>query len=370
MTRHVKHAALLAASMLCTAVVGGCERESEQADEESAGARDEQRASRTRGADDAVSPREIEPVQPLPLHAEMQIDRSKVELGRRLFFDTRLSGDGTLSCASCHRLEHGGAEPERVSTGIRGQRGPINAPTVLNSGYQFRQFWDGRAADLREQAGGPITNPIEMGSTWERALEVVRGDPTYRQLFGAAYPQGIDEASVRDAIAEYERSLVTPAPFDDYLRGNRHAIDERARRGYEQFKSIGCVACHNGILLGGTSFQKLGVVRSYFEDRGNVTHADLGRYNVTLRESDRHLFKVPTLRNVEQTAPYFHDGTRATLADAVQAMGHYQLGRDLTETETNDVVAFLRTLTGELPEWAHPPEGEVRAPEPAERRRN
>ncbi len=303
----------------------------------------------------AVAPGEIEPLQPLPTLAEVHFDAKRLALGRRLFFEKRISGDGTVACASCHMLDHGGAEPSRTSTGIHGQIGPINAPTALNSGYQFKQFWDGRAADLREQAGGPITNPIEMGSSWDLTLAALRADPSYVDSFGAAYPDGITEANVRDAIAVYEGALVTPSPFNRYLRGDAGAISKQAREGYALFKSAGCTACHNGILVGGTSFQKLGVVHDYFADRGHPTPADLGRFNVTQREEDRHFFKVPTLRNIALTAPYFHDGSRATLADAVRAMGHYQLGRELSDAEVARLVAFLRTLTGQLPPWARPP---------------
>ena len=243
---------------------------------------------------------------------------------------------------------------KRTSTGIRGQIGPINAPTVLNAGLNFRQFWDGRAADLAEQAAGPVTNPIEMGASWDKVLASLAEDDAYPAAFAALYPDGITQANVTNAIAEYERDLVTPSPFDRYLRGERDAIPELARQGYETFKAVGCTACHTGQNVGGTMYQKMGLVRDYFTDRGEPTEADLGRFNVTHAESDRHFFKVPTLRNVALTAPYLHDGSRQTLEETVQVMGRYQLGRELTDEQVKQIVAFLNTLTGELPEHARP----------------
>lgn len=299
------------------------------------------------------TPRTGEPVAALP---EVQTNEQKVLLGRRLFHDTRLSGDNTLSCASCHSLDTGGAEHRRVSTGIRGQQGPINAPTVLNSALNFVQFWDGRAADLAAQAAGPVANPIEMGAQWPQVVERVRADATYLASFTAAgFADGVTQANITNAIAEYERSLRTPSRFDRYLLGEDDALTETERRGYETFKSVGCVSCHMGAGIGGTTYQRMGARRDYFADRGNLTEADNGRYNVTQQEGDRHFFKVPLLRNVELTAPYFHDGTQATLEDAVRAMGRYQLGLDLTASQVEDLVAWLKSLTGELPAHARMP---------------
>ncbi len=312
----------------------------------------------------AVAPTpEPEPLLPLePLEVNME----KVALGRRLFHDTRLSGDGTISCSTCHSLDNGGAEPRRTSTGIRGQIGPINSPTVLNSALNFVQFWDGRARDLREQAAGPVENPIEMGATWDQVVAKLGEDESYRTAFAALYPDGITKANVTDAIAEYERLLITPSPFDRYLRGERDAISEAAREGYETFKSVGCTACHTGRNVGGTMYQKMGLVRDYFADRGNLTDADLGRFNVTQAASDRHFFKVPTLRNVALTAPYLHDGSQATLPDVVRVMGRYQLGRELTDAQVAGIVAFLESLTGTLPEGARPEGAEAPAAATAE----
>lgn len=293
-----------------------------------------------------------EPLEPLPT---VQTDARKVVLGRRLYHDTQLSGDNTLSCASCHSLDLGGADARRTSIGIRGQVGPINSPTVLNSGLNFVQFWDGRAATLEEQAVGPVENPVEMGATFEQVIPRLNADATYREAFAAIYEDGITKANIADAIAEYERTLLTPSRFDRYLKGDRGAITAEERRGYETFKEVGCTACHTGPNIGGSMYQKMGLVRDYFAVRGNVTTADFGRYNVTRDEADRFRFKVPTLRNVALTAPYLHDGSQQSLEDVVKVMGRFQLGRDLTDAQVRDIVAFLRSLTGEIPADARMP---------------
>jgi cytochrome c peroxidase len=292
---------------------------------------------------------------PLP---EPNVDMTKVALGRRLFFDTRLSGDGTLSCVSCHSFDHGGAERRATSLGISGAVGPINSPTVLNASLNFAQFWDGRAGDLREQARGPVTNPIEMGSSFERVVTALAADPTYVADFRTVYTDGITETNIVDAIAEYESALITPAPFDRFLRGDETALSADERAGYELFTTVGCTSCHGGASLGGTMYQRLGLVREYFgRELGRpLTEADNGRFNVTLRETDRHRFKVPTLRNVALTAPYLHDGSQATLDEAVLVMGSHQLGQDLEPEQVRLVVAFLGALTGTLPEYARAPD--------------
>lgn len=298
-----------------------------------------------------------EPIQALPA---VQTNMDKVVLGRRLYFDPILSGDGTISCATCHSLDHGGAEPRAVSTGINSQSGPINSPTVLNAGFNFRQFWDGRAADLREQAEGPVENPLEMGTTFAEAIERIRGDEWYVERFGALYGGEITKQNITDAIAEYERSLVTPSPVDAYLNGDESALDEQQQRGYALFKEVGCSSCHMGVNVGGTMYQKMGVVEDYFALRGGeLTEADQGRFNQTQSESDRHFFKVPTLRNVALTPPYFHDGSQQDLDEAVRIMGRVQLGRRLDDAQVADIVAFLRALTGELPAHARIPDDEM-----------
>ncbi len=285
-----------------------------------------------------------EPIEPLPLQVEL--DPAKVALGKLLFHDPRLSRDDSISCASCHRLDHGGADNAPVSTGVDGAKGPINAPTVLNSGFNFRQFWDGRAASLEDQAAGPVHNPIEMGSNWEQVLEKLARDASLTAQAAEVYADGLNGANIVDAIATFERSLITPSRFDRYLRGERSAISTDEQRGYQLFKDYGCIACHQGINVGGNMYQVFGVMGNYFDKRGGATKADLGRYNVTGLESDRHVFKVPSLRNVALTAPYFHDGSAATLDDAVDVMFRYQLGRSAPAADKALIVQFLNTLTG------------------------
>jgi cytochrome c peroxidase len=218
---------------------------------------------------------------------------------------------------------------------------------VYNASLNFVQFWDGRAASLEDQMGGPLTNPIEMAMSWPQVLAVLKRNPTYAADFAAAFPDGITEQNVRVAIADFERTLLTTGSrFDRFLSGDQGALDGQARAGYETFKSVGCVACHQGSNVGGNMFQRFGVLGDYFKDRGNVTEADYGRYNVTKNESDRFVFRVPSLRNVEHTAPYFHDGSAATLDDAIQVMARYQLGRKLGGEQVASIIAFLKSLSG------------------------
>jgi cytochrome c peroxidase len=287
-----------------------------------------------------------EPIKPIPL--ELRLDAAKVALGDQLFHDTRLSKNNSLSCASCHALDRGGVDGLETSRGINGAKGPINAPTVFNSGFNFRQFWDGRAASLEEQAAGPVHNPKEMGSNWPEVLGKLSQDPALVSAFKQAYPDGLQPPNIQDAVATYERSLFTPnARFDKYLRGDAAAIDADELQGYRLFKRYGCVACHQGVNVGGNMFQMFGVMGDYFAKRGNPTEADLGRYNVTKNDADKHLFKVPSLRNIALTAPYFHDGSAKTLPEAVDVMFKYQLGRTAPAGDKALIVKFLHTLTGE-----------------------
>jgi cytochrome c peroxidase len=226
--------------------------------------------------------------------------------------------------------------------------GTINTPTVLNGGFNFRQFWDGRAGTLEEQVDGPLLHPSEMGLNWDDALALLRGDADYARAFAASYPDGVTPAAVRDAIATFERSLITPnSRFDRHLRGEADVLGAEELEGYKLFLETGCVSCHQGLNVGGNMYQVFGRMGNYFEDRGDVTASDLGRFNVTGHERDRHKFKVPSLRNVELTAPYFHDGSAETLAEAVQIMARYQIGESLPDGEVAQLVAFLKTLTGE-----------------------
>lgn len=283
------------------------------------------------------------PLTPLPLH--IALDARKTALGERLFHEGRLSADGMVSCAHCHQLANGGADHLPRARGVEGKEGGINTPTVFNSGLNFRQFWDGRADSLEEQVDGPLQNPTEMASTWPKAIATLQDDASYRSEFAAVYTDGITAANIRDAIATFERSLITPnARFDQFLRGNSAALNEAEQAGYRLFKQIGCTSCHQGINVGGNMYQKLGIMEDYFD--GSAQH-DTGRFKITRREEDRYFRKVPSLRNVAVTAPYLHDASAATLEDAVRIMARYQLGKHLDPTEISNIAAFLRTLTGE-----------------------
>ena len=286
-----------------------------------------------------------------PIEPVKEINLAMVELGKKLYFDPRLSKSGFISCNSCHNLSMGGTDNLKTSIGHNWQQGPINAPTVLNSSMNLAQFWDGRAADLKEQAGGPIANPGEMAFTHTLALEVLESIPAYvtefTQVFG---PDCINIDQVTEAIAEFEKTLVTPnSRFDQWLLGSTNAITAEELAGYQLFKNSGCVACHMGPALGGTSFQKMGLVAPY-----ETENAAQGLVAVTGEDADRFKFKVPTLRNVELTYPYFHDGEAATLSEAVDIMGRLQLGRKFEQADIDRIVAFLKTLTGEQPSFVLP----------------
>jgi len=290
-----------------------------------------------------------EPIQ--PIEPVKQINLAMAELGMKLYFDPRLSKSGFISCNSCHNLSMGGTDNLKTSIGDHWQQGPINAPTVLNSSMNVAQFWDGRAADLKTQAGGPIANPGEMGFTHKLAVDVLASIPEYVREFKLAFgSDGIDIDKVTDAIAEFEKTLVTPnSRFDQWLLGDKDAITAEELAGYKLFKSSGCVACHNGPAVGGNSFQKMGVVEPY-----HATSTAQGRSAVTGKDADRFMFKVPTLRNVELTYPYFHDGEANTLTEAVDVMGRLQLGKKFSDKENAQIVAFLKTLTGEQPFFHFP----------------
>lgn len=291
----------------------------------------------------------VKPVQPAK-----NINKAKAELGKKLFFEPRLSKSGFLSCNSCHNLSRGGTDNIPTSIGHNWQQGPINAPTVLNSSLNVAQFRDGRAASLQEQAGGPIANPGEMAFTHDLAVVVLESIPGYRTEFRQVFGKDkIDIDQVTAAIAEFEKTLVTPnSRFDKWLKGNRKALTAAEQAGWKLFKESGCVACHYGEALGGTSFQKLGLMEPY----KSASPADItkGRAAVTGKDADRFNFKVPTLRNVDMTYPYFHDGAVWTLTEAVDVMGRLQLGRKYSDKENAQIVAFLKTLTGDQPRFAIP----------------
>ncbi|PSW12745.1 cytochrome-c peroxidase [Photobacterium rosenbergii] len=285
-----------------------------------------------------------------PIRTTFDVETAKVELGDKLYHDTRLSGDNTVSCASCHGLDTGGVDRLVTSVGVGGAIGPINAPTVFNSVFNTHQFWDGRAHDLQAQAGGPPLNPLEMASdSWEQIIEKLEVDDEMNAAFAAIYAEGITEHSITDAIAEFEKTLVTPnSRFDQFLRGNYDALSAEEQEGYALFKEHKCSTCHVGEAMGGQSFEVMGLKHDYFASRGGeLTEADYGRFNETGDDRDLHRFKVPTLRNVALTAPYFHDGSVETLADAVDKMAYYQVGVKLSEAEIGKITAYLETLNGE-----------------------
>lgn len=290
-----------------------------------------------------------EPIQPIP--AAKVTNPALVELGKKLYFDTRLSKSGFISCNSCHNLSMGGTDNLKTSIGDHWQQGPINAPTVLNAKLNVKQFWDGRAADLKAQAGGPIANPGEMAFTHQLAIEVLDSIPAYVSEFEKAFGSpGVNIDRVTTAIAAFEETLVTPnSRFDKWLMGDKTALTEQEGKGYALFKDSGCVACHNGPAVGGASFQKMGVVEPYKTDSKAQ-----GLAGVTGKDADRFNFKVPTLRNVELTYPYFHDGAAATLTEAVDTMGRLQLGKTFSADENAAIVAFLKTLTGDQPSFTMP----------------
>lgn len=283
----------------------------------------------------------------LPLPPVPDLPADKVALGKRLFFDPRLSHNDTIACATCHQLDSGGSDRLPVSVGIDGRKGGVNAPTVFNSSLNFVQFWDGRATSLEEQAAGPVHNPLEMGSNWAEVIAKLSRDDSYRKDFQRIYRQGMSGDTIVDAIATYERTLLTPnSPFDRYLAGDKEVLNPLERSGYQRFLAYGCASCHQGAGLGGNMFQRFGIMDSYLKD-GAGRQADLGRFNVSGLDRDKNVFKVPSLRNVEVTPPYFHDGSAETLEQAVIVMGRYQLGREFSGDDVKALTAFLKTLTGE-----------------------
>ncbi len=280
-----------------------------------------------------------------PIPNDFTTETDKVMLGKKLFLDPRLSQDNTISCASCHDLNYGGADSVAFSFGVDGRTGTINSPTVFNAVYNIAQFWDGRAKDLKEQVISPITNHNEMASNEQEIITKLLKDPYYVKKFHKLYKDGITLQNISDAIAAFEQRLITPnARFDLFLKGNTAVLSTDEKDGYALFKNLGCIACHNGVNIGSNMFQKFGVFAEH-----NTSDTNLGRYNVTHNERDKYYFKVPTLRNIEKTAPYFHDGSAATLEDAVKKMGYYQLGQKLSNEEVKKLTQFLKTLNGDTP---------------------
>lgn len=272
---------------------------------------------------------------------------AEVELGRMLFYEKRISKNGTESCNSCHSLTNYGVDSQPTSPGFDGTRGGRNSPSVYHAAGFFAQFWDGRAMNVEEQAKGPILNPIEMGMKDGAQVEQkLRSIPGYEEEFHKAYPnekEPVTYANVGKAIGAFERGLVTPARWDSYLKGDKNALTPDEVEGLRVFTNVGCMVCHTGEFLGGSMYEKVGAVEPWTNQK------DPGRFNVTKDERDRMVFKVPSLRNIAMTAPYFHDGSGKTLPDAVQMMGRHQLGLELSQTEVASIVTWLNSLTGQLP---------------------
>lgn len=290
-----------------------------------------------------------EPVQ--PVMDSIPVNSAKVALGFKLYHDVRISANNTVSCATCHPLDKAGVDGLRTSTGIYDQKGGINAPTVYNAALNtVGQFWDGRAKDLQAQAGGPPLDALEMGSNWEEITGKLKADKDMVQEFAALYVEGITEQTITDAIAEFEKTLLTPnCPFDQYLKGDKTALTTEEISGYELFKTNNCATCHVGVNFGGQSYEYMGIVADYFKDRGTPLHdnKDYGHFNATQDSTDFQRFKTPTLRNVALTAPYLHDGSALTLEDATKSMFKYQTGKEAKDSDIELIVAFMKTLTGE-----------------------
>jgi cytochrome c peroxidase len=299
---------------------------------------------------------------------EVALTEEKIALGRMLYYDTRLSKNQKISCNSCHDLAKYGVDGQPTSEGFKGQHGDRNSPTVYHAAAQFVQFWDGRAKDVEEQAKGPVLNPVEMAMASDKqVIAVLKSMPEYVVAFKKAFPEDKDPVTydnVGKAIGAFERKLVTPSRWDKFLKGDETALTAEEKAGFHAFTNAGCPTCHAGMLLGGNMYQKLGAVKPWPDS------SDPGRAKVTQAEADQMMFKVPSLRNIEKTAPYFHNGKVATLSDAITEMADYQLGKALTPADIQSIEAFLKALTGEIPaEYIKPPElpkSTAKTPKPVE----
>ena len=305
-----------------------------------------------------VDTAQLKMFKPLPDAVESQknpITEAKVHLGRMLYYEPRLSKNHDVSCNSCHDLAKYGVDGQPVSDGHKGQKGTRNAPTVYNAAGHFVQFWDGRAPDVEEQAKGPVLNPVEMAMSSDKAVvAVLKSMPEYVDAFQKAFPADKDPVTFEhtaQAIGVFERRLMTPSRWDKFLNGDQAALSDTEKAGFNKFMEAGCQACHAGAYLGGEVYQKLGFVKPYPDT------SDAGREAVTKQESDRLVFKVPSLRNIDKTQPYIHTGKVATLQEAVKEMGEYQLGKRLNDDEITSIVTFLKTLTGTIPaDYIKPPQ--------------
>lgn len=303
-------------------------------------------AATERTPERAAAGRTDEPITPLPTNIEHS---ARSRLGERLFHDPRLSRGGRFACSFCHQREKGGADGESFSLGLDGRPLEFNTPTIFNVGFNFRFNWRGNFRTLEDQNEAALLDPNLMGGRWDSLLAGITADPDYEKAFAGAYGDGIGREHVLDALAAYEESLVTPnARFDQYLRGEQGAITKDEEHGYQLFKSYGCISCHQGVNVGGNLFQKFGIFADPFAGRPASTEADLGRFAITGNPADRHVFRVPSLRNVAVTAPYLHDGSAGSLEDAVDIMARNQLGLTLAKPDVALIVKFLHTLTGEF----------------------
>jgi len=283
------------------------------------------------------------PIQPIP--RAIEIDTRWVNLGKALFHSPLLSKNNTISCSSCHLIDFGGDDGFPVSTGVNNAKGERNSPTVLNASFNFRQFWDGRASSLSEQVSGPVHNPLEMGSSWAEIVEKLSSDSYFGKTFLSLDPRGVTSENIVKAITIYQESLITPnAPIDRHLLGDKNALTEQQKRGLNHFINYGCSSCHQGINIGGNLYQKLGRVNTI----PNILVQDLGKYQISKQDQDRNVFKVPSLRNIADTSPYFHNGAVDNLPQAVRIMASSQLGRELPEHEIEDIVALLHAFSSKV----------------------
>jgi len=283
----------------------------------------------------------LDSFSPLPTYAPK--DLNKVYLGKRLFFDSLLSSDKKISCASCHQFDKGGADAQKVAIGVEGRKGKLNTPSIFNTSLNITQGWTSSDTSIHQRSKAAFLNPLEMNGNLLKTLKYLESDPNYTRMFEKSY-QKIDEKALFDAMEAYILTLLTPSAFDAYLKGDKTAISEKAKRGLAIFQTKGCVACHNGRNIGGNMFQKLGI----FDEENLKRDKNTGRYSITKKEIDRYVFKVPSLRNVTLTAPYLHDGSISTLDETIQMIGRHQLGIEFDANEVDEIEAFLETLSGKL----------------------
>ena len=318
-----------------------------------------------------ITPAQLAPFAPLPEVAapgDGSLTEAKISLGRMLYYDTRLSKSQKISCNTCHALANYGVDGEPTSDGHKGQKGDRNSPTVYNAAAHFAQFWDGRAPTVEEQAKGPVLNPVEMAMAPEKeVVAVLTSMPEYVAAFRKAFPADNDPVTYDNmgkAIGAFERKLMTPSRWDKFLKGDQSALTPAEKVGFLEFANAGCGTCHAGALLGGAMFQKAGVFKPW------PGSTDPGRFKVTRSDADKFFFKVPSLRNIDRTAPYFHDGMTATLKEAIARMGEYQLGKALTEAQIRSIQTWMTSLTGEIPAgYIKPPvlpKSTAKTPKPSE----